>query len=252
LLSINDPLTARRNVNLVRNSQLRVTEELKQKKELQSQEQLAKEKALRMAYTIALIFIVLSAFLFLRNIRQRHAAQQKMAEQQKKMADIELSEVRSQIDAYVQLLILKNTQIKEANDAVELLKTENERVVQIAVTAPVTEPVDAEPESAESAREAEKKLMNEKILTKDDWLNFIQLFNRLHPHFINTIETKYPALTASEIRYCVLTRLSLSNKHIASMLGVGEDAARQTASRINKKLHLKSKIEIVDLVMGID
>lgn len=252
LLSINDPLTARRNVNLVRNSQLRVTEELKQKKELQSQEQLAKEKALRVAYTLALIFILLSGLLLVRNIRQRHEADKKLADQYKKMAEIEFSEARTQIEAYVQLLIIKNSQIKEADDAFEQYKTALAASKQGPHATSEPEVLENESVSNEFSMAAEKKLINEKILTKEDWLNFIQLFNRLHPHFINTIETKYPALTASEIRYCVLTRLSLSNKQITSMLGVGEDAVRQTTSRINKKLHLKSKNEIVDLVMGID
>ena len=83
------------------------------------------------------------------------------------------------------------------------------------------------------------KLM--KILTDDDWVDFQSNFEAVFPEFINALKSYLPIITASEMRYLMLTKLGLNNKEMARTLGVSESAVRITWSRLRKKMNLASE-----------
>lgn len=88
-------------------------------------------------------------------------------------------------------------------------------------------------------QEAQQKALSKKvILTDADWREFLQYYNRVYPSFVMSLKTKYPKLTETEIRFCCLTYLSLSDKEMAAMLGVGRPSIRVTRQRSRAKLQI--------------
>lgn len=85
-----------------------------------------------------------------------------------------------------------------------------------------------------------EQLRQSAILTEDDWISFKKQFDRVHTGFTRRLETKYPALSQSEIRYLSLIKLELSHKEIAHALGVSPASLRVTWHRLRKKLDLSS------------
>lgn len=88
------------------------------------------------------------------------------------------------------------------------------------------------------AADALAQLRHSTILTDDDWNYFRSVFEKVYAGFMDRLKEKAPALTPAETRFIVLTRLGLSGKEMAAMLGVGADAIRQLRSRVRKKLDL--------------
>lgn len=86
------------------------------------------------------------------------------------------------------------------------------------------------------------------ILTDEDWKKFKILFERVHPGYLERLKINYPQLTQGEIRYFLLIKLDLSNKEMASIMGVSPGALRTLKSRIQKKLNLSEAIELIDLI----
>lgn len=82
------------------------------------------------------------------------------------------------------------------------------------------------------------ELRQQAILTEADWDRFRQLFERVYPNYLMRLRATYPTLTPAEIRLVCLSRLNLSTKEMAMMLGVSPDTIVKTRYRIRKKADL--------------
>lgn len=96
-----------------------------------------------------------------------------------------------------------------------------------------------------------EELQSAVILTEEQWVNFQSLFDKVHHGYIARTREKYPALTAAELRFIVLSKLELSNKEMAAMLGVSLEAVRTNKHRLLKKLSLPEGITLYDTVHAI-
>lgn len=87
-------------------------------------------------------------------------------------------------------------------------------------------------------------LLNMKIHTKEDALNFKQKFAALYPElYLNMLE-KYPNLTEAEKRMLMLIRLGINNDMLADKLAVSASAVRVTKFRLRKKLNVQTDEEL--------
>lgn len=100
----------------------------------------------------------------------------------------------------------------------------------------------------EDKAELFQQLQQSTILTEDDWLSFQQLFDKAHPGFILRIKEKQPELSIGELRYFVLSRLNLSTKEMAAMLGVTPNAMQVMRHRIRKKLDLPDNTTLDEMI----
>jgi len=83
-----------------------------------------------------------------------------------------------------------------------------------------------------------QEIKNSTLLTDKDWIEFKRLFEQVHPGYIRRLKEAHPGLTASQIRYMVLTKLKFSRKEMAAILGISPESLRVTWYRIRKKLDL--------------
>jgi DNA-binding CsgD family transcriptional regulator len=96
-----------------------------------------------------------------------------------------------------------------------------------------------------------EQLQQSTILTDKDWEHFRRLFEKVHAGFLSRLKEKIPGLTPAETRFIALSKLDLSAKEMAAMLGIGTDAIRQYRSRLKKKLHLEEAHILNEMVAGI-
>ena len=100
--------------------------------------------------------------------------------------------------------------------------------------------------------ETQQKALTEKvILTDANWREFLQYFNKVHPSFVMCLKQQYPKLTKAEVRFCCLSYLSLSDKEMAAMLGVGRASIRVTRQRTRAKLNLKEGASLDTLLLTL-
>ena len=98
-------------------------------------------------------------------------------------------------------------------------------------------------------KETQQKSLTEKvILTDADWREFLQFFNKVYPSFFSSIKQKYPNLSKAELRFCCLSYLSLSDKEMSAMLGVGRASIRVTRGRTRAKLQLTATDSLEELL----
>jgi DNA-binding CsgD family transcriptional regulator len=99
--------------------------------------------------------------------------------------------------------------------------------------------------------EAADDLAEKVILTDSHWREFLSKFNQVHPQFLDELLTLNASLTKAERRLCCLTYLSLSDKEMAAMLGVGTNSIRVTRNRVRKKLQIGLEQDLEQLLQAL-
>lgn len=90
------------------------------------------------------------------------------------------------------------------------------------------------------------QLLNQKILTDDDWDKFKTKFNAIYPEFLPKIKLLDTSVTEAEIRLLVLLKLKLSGKEMAGTLGISPQSVRVTKMRLKKKLQEENYDSVED------
>lgn len=181
--------------------------------------ELSQRKTEKWFYITALLLTLVIAILL---ISRQRMLQIRLAED-KAAAQRELNEFR------------KN--IYEKNMAIEQVTAELERL---------TGAMQAEPDVAVLAQ-----LEQSILLTDEQWERFKELFEKVHKGFFTRLRIKMPDLSPAEIRLAALSKLNLSNKEMAAMLGISADAIRMNKHRLRKKLNLNDEEELADFLSRI-
>lgn len=95
------------------------------------------------------------------------------------------------------------------------------------------------------------QLQKKAILTDDDWTHFKEIFDTVHPAFFVILRAQHPSLTQAEVRLMALTRLNMTTKEMAAMLGISPETVRQTRWRVRKKMNLSDDVSLDDIVLAI-
>ncbi|WP_208293401.1 tetratricopeptide repeat protein [Myroides indicus] len=74
---------------------------------------------------------------------------------------------------------------------------------------------------------------------EQDWEQFKEVFEKIHPTFFETISKEAPALTKTEMRICAYIKINMDNSEIATLLNIGHRSLITIRSRIRKKLNLE-------------
>jgi tetratricopeptide (TPR) repeat protein/DNA-binding CsgD family transcriptional regulator len=82
------------------------------------------------------------------------------------------------------------------------------------------------------------QLSQQTILTEEDWDKFKFLFEKIFPLFFQRLKNTATDITVSEQRMAALTRLQLTTRQMASMLGISVDSVHKTRQRLRKRFNL--------------
>jgi tetratricopeptide (TPR) repeat protein len=96
-----------------------------------------------------------------------------------------------------------------------------------------------------------------KIITKDiqgtlqqdnDWSSYKLHFEEVHPNFFKILQHKCPQLTANDLRVCAYLRMQLSNKEIATLMGISTDSFKVNLSRLKTKVQLGKEQDLREYI----
>ncbi|MDR3679177.1 MAG: hypothetical protein P4L41_04355 [Flavipsychrobacter sp.] len=89
------------------------------------------------------------------------------------------------------------------------------------------------------------------LLTDEQWDKFKDTFDKVHKGYFHRLKNRIPDLSPAEIRFIMLSKLHLSPKEMASMLGVGAPAMRVSKHRLIKKLGVEDDDALNNLIHEI-
>lgn len=95
------------------------------------------------------------------------------------------------------------------------------------------------------------ELLEQKILTEEDWKLFKNKFSAIYPNFFARISLLGVSLTEAEIRFMVLFRLNLSARDMAGLLGISNQSVRVGKMRLKKKLMAEAYPSVEDFLQRL-
>ncbi|HEX5151938.1 MAG TPA: hypothetical protein VFW07_10840 [Parafilimonas sp.] len=178
---------------------------------------------------IILALLLISAIVILYFNRKRIQARLKeqLAAQQKAAMEAEMQSAREQIQLFTQTLV-------EKTNLVEKLESQLHNKT-------------ATPEHQQLMHE----LTHNAILTETDWDKFKTLFEKACPGFFANLKNTIPDITTAEQRMAAFTRLQLTSKQIAALLGISANSVVKTRSRLRQRFGLNTDAEVLEFIAGM-
>jgi DNA-binding CsgD family transcriptional regulator len=90
----------------------------------------------------------------------------------------------------------------------------------------------------ESRMKELKELVQHGLQSGKYWDNFLKHFDIANQQFFKRLNEKHPDLTINEEKHCAFLKIKLTNKEVASILGVAPDTVKKARQRLKKKLEL--------------
>jgi DNA-binding CsgD family transcriptional regulator len=155
------------------------------------------------------------------------------------LAALEQANARQQLAFAQQELLDYTNKLKEKNELLESFRAEINRI-----------------QEQEQQQQSDKalhlsQLLQASILTEDDWKTFRDLFEKVHTGFFARLRTELPDLTPGDTRLLALTKLNLSGKEIAGMLGISYEAVKKARQRLRKKIEMSPAMGLEDIVQHL-
>lgn len=212
------------------------------RKELEKNEaelqRLSTEKRLaefaRNGLVIALLLLAVIAALVISRQRLKHRIRQGVLMARKELAEQDLRNATRELESYTRHLQEKNLLIERSEQELEKLRSVmNDKEVERVHNGVL------------------QQLYASTILTDEEWDDFRHLFEQVHGGYLLRLKDKLPELTPADTRFIVLSKLKLSNKEMAGILGVQPETIRTYKHRLKKRFGLPEDADIRDFVERI-
>lgn len=226
LLLVSDSITKRYNISQLKS----VEKELGETKLDNANQLLSIEKKNAQLQRNLLISVVLVATLIILFISFWYSKRKERLEASRSRAESDLQASQDKLAAFTGSIQEKNKLLVNLEQKLTEYET-NEKTIDLAETI--------------------SKLHETTILSDHDWVYFKAIFEKAHPGYLTRLKGKCPDLTQAEIRYIVLSKLGMSTKEMAGVLGVATGSIRSTKSRILKKLALQNDEDLKNLIDSI-
>jgi DNA-binding CsgD family transcriptional regulator len=159
--------------------------------------------------------------------RQRAALKQQLALQEKRSAEAEAAAAKEQLSMFRQNIIEKTDLIERLQHQVHQKEISTEQL------------------------EIVNELTRQTILTEADWDQFKKLFEKIYLGFFMKLKERAPDMTVAEQRMAALTRLHLTTKQMASMLGISTDSVHKTRQRLRQRLQVSNDSNLEEIIIAI-
>lgn len=211
-----------------------------EKKELQLKAEANRKKIITTSIIIILGILLIAIVILLYQQKLKRKKEKIIFEKENEVLKLEKNNLELELLNSKKLLNIYVENMLEKSEIVEKYSLEIEELKQLKTK-----------ELTEIRTEQIDELNNVKILTDEDWNKFQELFEGVHKGFIIRLKEKIPNLTQAEIRLICLTKLNLTTKQMADMLGVSQDTIKKTRYRLRKKLVISQENDIDELAKTI-
>ena len=83
------------------------------------------------------------------------------------------------------------------------------------------------------------------------WEQFITHFDQVHSDYLGILKTRFPALSATDLKLCAYLRMNLSSKEISQLMNISVRGVEIARYRLRKKLQLPTDENLADFLIGI-
>jgi len=179
---------------------------------------------------MGLVTIILLQFIQRQQFRRKN--ERMLSTLNERIAKEELDNARAQLISFTRSL-------SEKNELIDAIKNELAEVRLL--------------DQHESHERADRlnQLLQSTILTDEDWAGFRINFEKVFPGFFVGLREKMPDLTPADTRLLALTKLHLSTKEMAGILGISTESIKKSRQRLRRRLNLPEEGSLDELVADL-
>lgn len=172
-------------------------------------------------YTIIIVLLLgVVGYLWLNRLRLKMQMRQREALEGQRIAESEAKIAISQLDEFRQHLLEKNNLIEQLQSVQESKDNSSDQLKTMS------------------------DLTHHLILNEDDWLRFKELFDSVYPGFFISLRNTVPDITQAEQRMAALSKLKLTAREAANLLGVSPNTVYTTRRRLRQRLGLEQDADL--------
>ena len=175
----------------------------------------------------AIVLLGIVGFLLITRQRLKAKLLAERMEQEQQRMQQEIASAREQLRMFTENIVEKTSLIEKLEEQVRGRSVSAEQ--QLLIT----------------------ELSQQTILTEEDWLKFKSLFEKIYPYFFQKLKENSAEITVAEQRMAALTRMQLTSKQMAAMLGISVDSVHKTRQRLRQRLRLNSDTNLDEYIAGI-
>ena len=204
----------------------RLTIENKELELQQKEQEKTKQNIFYACIILAVLLVSTIISYYLYKSRKKKSDQATLLIQENQKSNLEKQQIEKDLELAEKEINKFITKINEQNKVVTQFENDLKKLKDLEI------------DQSNKMRETLNEIKSKKILTDDNWLDFLTNFDKIHPDFRQQLELKAPTpLTASETRYLMLSKLNFNHKEMARALGISDSAVRVTWNRVRKKLN---------------
>ena len=186
--------------------------------------QLNKEKnRIKLIRNFIIVLAILGAafgFLYFNRQRLKMRLRQQEALEAKSAAEAKAKAASEQLNDFTQRVLEKTNLVEKLQDELKQRELSEEQLHYI------------------------NELSQHSILTDADWEQFKNLFEKVYPGFFIRLKNEVPDITIAEQRMAALSKLQVSAKEAATLLGISHNSVNKTRSRLRQRLGLHPEIDL--------
>ncbi|MEO7483039.1 MAG: LuxR C-terminal-related transcriptional regulator, partial [Ferruginibacter sp.] len=110
--------------------------------------------------------------------------------------------------------------------------------------------------SQDSAKDPEgiKKII--KVISEEDkidkqWEQFTIHFDNVHSDYLSALKSRFPLLSANELKLSAYLRMNLSTKEIAQLMNISTRGVEISRYRLRKKLGIATEVNLFEFLLDI-
>jgi tetratricopeptide (TPR) repeat protein/DNA-binding CsgD family transcriptional regulator len=201
-------------------SQLRIVNE-NNYQTIQSLERQKKNQLLiRNLFITAVVLLSIIGLMYTNRQKIKYRHREEIAVKEKQAAQLEIASARQQLQLITESVIEKNNLVEKLSDQLQSQNLHADQYKMIDELSSLT------------------------ILTEDEWSKFKTLFEKVYPGFFLRLKGKAPDITIAEQRTAALTRLHLTSKEMAAMLGISVDSVHKAKQRLRQRLDISTELNL--------
>lgn len=191
------------------------------------QAQKEKQEQQRNVIIVGILLLAIVALLFTNKKRLQSKHKEELAQQHRLAAEAEVSAAKDQLKMFTGNIIDKTELIEKLEQQLQHkeLSIEQQRMIT--------------------------EISNQTILTENDWEKFKQLFEKIYPGFFISLKETTPDITLAELRMAALTRLQLTSRQMAAILGISVDSVHKSRQRLRHRFRLTTDYNLEEFITGL-
>jgi tetratricopeptide (TPR) repeat protein/DNA-binding CsgD family transcriptional regulator len=192
-------------------------------------------KALTLIYLISAILIISALFLIIKNIRQKN----KLLLVEKQNDILEKQKLELQLHERNRELLSNSLLINQQKEVFSNVNSKLEEILKHQEPVKIKNSVFL----LQTELKASAKL-------SDDWDQIKLHFEKVHPHFFNSLSKEYPDLSVNELKLCAYTKLKFSTKDIGRLLNINSSSVHIARYRLKKKMNMPENVNFDEYIIS--